>query len=46
MADDGCIKGKLSVSLQVLAELKRVLKGDTGLELIISKTVILPKTIS
>jgi hypothetical protein len=37
-ADDGYIKGKLSVVLQVLAELKRVLKEDAGLELNISKT--------
>jgi hypothetical protein len=41
--DDGYIKGKLSVALQVLSELKRVLKEDTGLELNISKTDILPK---
>ena len=41
--DDGYIKGKLSVALQVLAELKRVLKEDTGLELNIAKTSILPK---
>ena len=32
-ADDGYIKAKLSVALQVLAELKRVLKNDAGLEL-------------
>ena len=31
--DDGCIKGNLIVALQVLAELKRVLKEDVGLEL-------------
>jgi hypothetical protein len=31
--DDGYIKGKLSVALQVLSELKRVLKEDGGLEL-------------
>ena len=37
-ADDGYIKGKLSEALQVLAELKRVLKEDAGLELNISKT--------
>jgi hypothetical protein len=42
-ADDGCIKGKLSVALQVLAELKRVLKEDAGLKLNVSKTSILPK---
>jgi hypothetical protein len=43
--DDGYIKGKLSVVLQVLVDLKRVLKEDAGLELHISKTVILPKAI-
>ncbi len=42
-ADDGYIKGKLSVALQVLAELKYVLKEDAGLELNIVKTSILPK---
>ena len=31
-ADDGYIKGKLSVALQVLAELMHVLKEDAGLE--------------
>jgi hypothetical protein len=45
-ADDGYIKGKLSVALQVLAELKRVLKEDAGLELNISKTDIPPKAIT
>ncbi len=45
-ADDGYIKGKLSVVLQVLVELKRVLKEDAGLELNISKTVILSKVIT
>ena len=45
-ADDGYIKGKLSEALQVLAELKRVLKEDAGLELNISKTAILPKDIT
>jgi hypothetical protein len=47
-SDDGYIKGtgKLCVFLQVLAELKRVLKEDTGLELNMSKTVILPKVIT
>ncbi len=44
--DDGYIKGKLYESLQVLAEFKRVLKEDTGLDLNISKTVILPKDIT
>ncbi len=32
-ADDAYIKGKLSVVLQVLAELKRLLKEDSGLTL-------------
>jgi hypothetical protein len=45
-AGDGYIKGKLSEALQVLAELKRVLKEDAGLELNISKTAILPKDIT
>jgi hypothetical protein len=45
-ADDGYIKCKLSEALQVLTELKHVLKEDTGLELNISKTVILPKDIT
>jgi hypothetical protein len=45
-SDDGYIKGKLSVVLQVLSELKRVLKEDTGLELNISKTAILSKDIT
>jgi hypothetical protein len=42
-ADEGYIKGKLSVALRILAELKRVLKEDAGLELNVSKTSILPK---
>jgi hypothetical protein len=41
--DDGYIKRKLSVALQVLAELKRVLKEDAGLQLDVSKTSMLPK---
>jgi hypothetical protein len=36
----------MSVALQVLAELKRVLKEDAGLELYVSKTSILPKGIT
>ena len=36
------VKAKLSVSLQVLAELKPVFKEDTGLELNVVKTTILP----
>jgi hypothetical protein len=45
-ADDGYIKAKLSVALQVLAELKHVLKQDAGLELNVSKTSILPKGVT
>jgi hypothetical protein len=41
-ADDGYIKAKLSITLQVLAELKAVFKTDAGLELNVSKTSILP----
>ncbi len=41
--DDGYIKGRLSVTLQVLAEINRLLKEDTELELNVSKTSILPK---
>ncbi len=44
--DDGYIKGKLSVVLQVLVEFKCVLKEDAGLELNISKTDVLSKTIT
>ena len=44
--DDGYIKGKMSVVLQVLTEFKHVLKEDTGLDLNISKTSVLPKDIS
>ena len=40
-ADDGYIKAKLSVALQVLAELKDVFKADAGLELNVAKTAIL-----
>ena len=42
-ADDGYIKTKLNVVLQVLVELKTVFKTDAGLELNVSKTSILPK---
>ncbi len=45
-ADDVYVKGKLSVALQVLAELKLVLKEDAGLELNVSKTSILHKHIT
>jgi hypothetical protein len=44
--DDGYIKTKLMMSLKVLAALKSVFKTDTGLELNVSKTVILPKDIT
>ena len=39
----GYIKGRLSVTLQVFTELKCVLKQDSGFELNVSKTSILPK---
>jgi hypothetical protein len=45
-ADDGYIKATLSVDLQVLAELKHVLKEDAGLDLNISKTSVLPKGVT
>ena len=45
-ADDGYIKAKMSVALHVLAELKRVLKEDAGLELNVSKTSVLPKGVT
>jgi hypothetical protein len=41
-ADDGYIKAKLSVALQVLAELKAVFKEDAGLDLNVAMTAILP----
>jgi hypothetical protein len=41
-ADDGYIKTKLSIALQVLAEFKAVFKTDAGLELNVNKTSILP----
>ncbi len=44
--DDGYIKAKLSVTLQVLTELKTVFKEDDGLEFNVHKTVILPKGIT
>ncbi len=40
------IKVKVSVVLQVLAELKRVLKEDTGLELNVVKTSVLSKGVT
>jgi hypothetical protein len=45
-ADDAYINAKLSVALQVLADLKYVLEEDGDLELNVSKTVILPKGIT
>jgi hypothetical protein len=41
--NDGYTKGQMSVTLQVLEELKSVLKEDGGLDLNVSKTSILPK---
>ncbi len=43
-ADDGYIKAKLSVALEVLSDVKHVLKEDAGLNL--EKTKILVKGIS
>jgi hypothetical protein len=45
-ADDGYIKVKLSVTLQILTELKHVLKKDAVLELNVSKTSVLPKGVT
>ena len=45
-ADDVYIKTKLSVEFQVLTELKCVLREDTGLDLNVSKTSVLPKGVS
>ena len=44
-ADDRYIKGKLSLALQILAELKRVLKEDAGLELILQRPPFSPRTL-
>ena len=44
--DDGYIKAKLSVTLQVLTELKWVLKEDSDLDLIVVKTSVLPRDVS
>jgi hypothetical protein len=44
--DDGYIKAKLSITLQVLVELKAVSKADAGLEINVSKTSILPKGVT
>ena len=45
-ADDGYIKANMSVALQVLAELKHVLKVEDGLDLNGSKTSVLPKGVT
>jgi hypothetical protein len=45
-ADDGYIKARMSVALQVLAELQYVLEEDAGLDLNISKTSVLPKGVT
>jgi hypothetical protein len=45
-ADDGYIKAKLSIALEVLVEFKTVFKTDAGLELNVSKTSILPKGVT
>ncbi len=44
--DDGYIKAKLSVTLEVLLDVKNVLKEDAGLDLNFDKTEILVKGIS
>ena len=44
--DDGYIKVKLRVTLQILTELKCVLKEDGGLEINVSKTSVLPKGVT
>ena len=46
MADDSYIKAKLSVALEVLSDIKHVLKEDAGLALNFDKTKILVKGIS
>jgi hypothetical protein len=44
--DDGYMKTNMSVTIQVLTELKRVLKEDGGLDLNVSKTSVLPKGVT
>jgi hypothetical protein len=44
--DDGYIKAKLSIALEVLSDIKHVLKEDAGLALNFDKTKILVKGIS
>jgi hypothetical protein len=45
-ADDGYIKAKLSVALEVLSDVKHVLKEDAGLDFNFDKTKILVKGVS
>jgi hypothetical protein len=45
-ADDGYIKVKLSVTLEVLSDVKYVIKEDAGLDLNFDKTKILVKGVS
>ena len=45
-ADDGYMKARMSVALQVLADLNHVLKEDAGLDRSISKTSVLPKGVT
>jgi hypothetical protein len=45
-ADDGYIKAKLSVTLEVLSDVKHVLKEDADLDLNFDKIKILVKGIS
>ena len=45
-ADNGYIKAKLSIALEVLSDVKHVLKEDAGLDLNFDKTKILVKGIS
>ena len=44
--DDGYMKTNMRVTIQVLTELKSVLKEDTGLDLNVSKTSVLPKGVT
>ena len=45
-ADDGYIKAKMSVTLQVLADLQHVLQEDAGVDLNVSKTSFHAKGVS
>jgi hypothetical protein len=45
-ADDGCIKAKLSIALEVLSDIQHALKENAGLALNFDKTKILVKGIS